>query len=455
MAYTKTIWVNDNEPDIDADNLNKMEQGIYDGQLNAEWGHITGSLENQPEIPSIGGEAENNISFIHTPNNYYDSVEKTEDKKLNSTGTALEDAEGFNTTDFIKVVSGNTYEYDAEGLTEGEVVWEYNANKEPIQSTALTSHNQVITMTSNTKYVRLSVGTYYYMVDTPLIQNKIVVDNETFTETIKVGTEVDDKSKVNVLHSKNLFDKNTMVLDGINISSSTGAVQSATNNASILIKVKPNTIYTLSKTAGARFVAGTYPTVPIAGTTTLSNYIANNSGSSITITTGASDNYLIAWVWYGNGDTLTEAEMINSVQVEEGSVATSYEPYVVPSINVDGETIYQAPVVLWTNPSPTSSFAGQEITLNDDIGNYSYYEILYLFSSGSESDIELTTGRIETSKRAFLSALASVNNSIAAHRRLVTSLNNNKITFSVGQTITTSVITNNNILIPYKILGYK
>ena len=30
MAYTKTVWVNDSEPDIDAENLNKIEQGIYD-----------------------------------------------------------------------------------------------------------------------------------------------------------------------------------------------------------------------------------------------------------------------------------------------------------------------------------------------------------------------------------------------------------------------------------------
>lgn len=30
MAYTKTVWVNDTVPSINADNLNKIEQGIYD-----------------------------------------------------------------------------------------------------------------------------------------------------------------------------------------------------------------------------------------------------------------------------------------------------------------------------------------------------------------------------------------------------------------------------------------
>ena len=33
MAYTKTVWVNDESPDINAANLNKMEQGIYDAQF--------------------------------------------------------------------------------------------------------------------------------------------------------------------------------------------------------------------------------------------------------------------------------------------------------------------------------------------------------------------------------------------------------------------------------------
>lgn len=32
MAYTKTVWVNDEKPAINADNLNKIEQGIEDVQ---------------------------------------------------------------------------------------------------------------------------------------------------------------------------------------------------------------------------------------------------------------------------------------------------------------------------------------------------------------------------------------------------------------------------------------
>ena len=36
MAYTKTQWVNNQEPSISAENLNKMEQGIYDAQFPDE-----------------------------------------------------------------------------------------------------------------------------------------------------------------------------------------------------------------------------------------------------------------------------------------------------------------------------------------------------------------------------------------------------------------------------------
>lgn len=73
MAYTKTTWVNDQSPDINADNLNKMEQGIADAQFpdggtagqflkkgsngvewgdvtDPVWGNITGTLADQTDL---------------------------------------------------------------------------------------------------------------------------------------------------------------------------------------------------------------------------------------------------------------------------------------------------------------------------------------------------------------------------------------------------------------------
>lgn len=74
MAYTKTQWVNNEEPSINATNLNKIEQGIYDAQFpdngstgqmlvktdtgygwddipeSAQWGNITGQLSEQTDL---------------------------------------------------------------------------------------------------------------------------------------------------------------------------------------------------------------------------------------------------------------------------------------------------------------------------------------------------------------------------------------------------------------------
>ena len=36
MAYSKTVWVNDNAPALNAVNLNKIENGIYDNANNVD-----------------------------------------------------------------------------------------------------------------------------------------------------------------------------------------------------------------------------------------------------------------------------------------------------------------------------------------------------------------------------------------------------------------------------------
>jgi len=110
--------------------------------------------------------------------------------------------------------------------------------------------------------------------------------------------------------------------------------------------------------------------------------------------------------------------------------------------------------ILWTNLSPTSDFAGQEITLSDNLSNYSYYEILYLFSKND--NYELTTGKIETNRLAFLQTLSSRGGNLVGYRRLPSAINNNKITFGGGSVISSSGTTeDNSICIPIYIIGYK
>lgn len=53
MAYTKTVWVNNQAPAINADNLNKIEDGIYNSVRYADAQNLTNTQKAQA-ISNIG-----------------------------------------------------------------------------------------------------------------------------------------------------------------------------------------------------------------------------------------------------------------------------------------------------------------------------------------------------------------------------------------------------------------
>ena len=151
---------------------------------------------------------------------------------------------------------------------------------------------------------------------------------------------------------KNLFDKN----NALNAYIGTYSILDNNSAKTVYCQCKPNTTYTVSKTAGERFVVGTTTDSPQAGTP-VNNQITNNRASSITITTGVNDYYLVAYVWNQNVDTLTAQQMLDSVMVELGSTATIFEPYngVTTTISL-GQTVYGGEVDV-VNGGGKSSFA--------------------------------------------------------------------------------------------------
>lgn len=109
-------------------------------------------------------------------------------------------------------------------------------------------------------------------------------------------------------------------------------------------------------------------------------------------------------------------------------------------------------VVLWTNSSPTSNFVGQQITLNDNLNNYDYYEVLYDENITNQSCY--STGKILSNKMTRLLFSGTYNKT-----RAITNISDNKLTFSNGyinETYGSGTITNDNsIIIPLQIIGYK
>lgn len=134
MAYSKTVWNNNTPPDISAENLNKMEQGIYDAQFpdngstgqilsktndgvgwvdaptSAEWGDITGQISEQTDLYS---ELESKIT-MPSGGTTGQVLTKT------ATGQAWQDASGGGNVDTVNGISpdANKNVQTAADLTE-------------------------------------------------------------------------------------------------------------------------------------------------------------------------------------------------------------------------------------------------------------------------------------------------------------------------------------------------
>lgn len=143
---------------------------------------------------------------------------------------------------------------------------------------------------------------------------------------------------------KNLFDKdNANTLAAYISSASPYEIMSSSGNTTIYIPCEPNTTYTISKVADNVFRAGTTTTVPADGIPT-NNFIRNDTGSSLTLTSSAGDKFIAVFVRNAYSSH-TEEDILSSIQIEKGS-ATTYAPYFEPielcKIGTYQDYIYQS-----------------------------------------------------------------------------------------------------------------
>lgn len=127
---------------------------------------------------------------------------------------------------------------------------------------------------------------------------------------------------------KNLFDKNNLNYIAGYLTVNGNKIESSSKTDTYYIECNPNTTYTLQrekvKTSGQVFRFASYSEVP-----TYNNQFTVIVGGliddlTLTITTGANAKYLA----FSMGNVLhTDTEYIDKVQIEQGSSATTYEPY--------------------------------------------------------------------------------------------------------------------------------
>ena len=140
-----------------------------------------------------------------------------------------------------------------------------------------------------------------------------------------------------------------------------------------------NTTFSIS--SGIILKAGTYTASGVSGGSSSTYYygiLQNNSwvfrnyNGSDTFTISSDTTYSTILIVVGNGTTVSNVTI--SPMIQKGSTATTYEPYVTPSINVNGEEIYSKPVVLFNNANGLFD----DITLTDSKSNYSKLEIYFI-----------------------------------------------------------------------------
>lgn len=130
---------------------------------------------------------------------------------------------------------------------------------------------------------------------------------------------------------KNLFDKD-------NVNQLTGSLnpnnkyEAGGANRIVYIPCEPNTTYTVQKRNDGdtnRFVVATSNSV-LENADPIYGRIEDYNAKSITITTNASARFLNVLYYRTAETTLTEQQVLDSIQIEKGSTASSYAPYFTP-----------------------------------------------------------------------------------------------------------------------------
>jgi hypothetical protein len=263
---------------------------------------------------------------------------------------------------------------------------------------------------------------------------KISVGNLTPSndKLVHVGTSVDEDYRVNVLFSKELYNSAT-ITNGIGISDTNGATYVDNNLFTtdyIDISGASDICWYGSANASGKGLWGAFYDSSkqyVSGITTTNNTFA------------VPDN--AKYVRLSMRKTYT-----NSASIQKGT------SIIIPSINVDNEEVYSKPVVLWQNQNMAQSFAGQTITLNDTLNNYSYYEVIY--SEWQNNGNMFNSGKIPSNMKTKLYQPASVN-----YQRVITSASGNSMTFSSCTYYATynnaTGTTENDRIVPYQVIGYK
>lgn len=212
-----------------------------------------------------------------------------------------------NTTYYL---SGNNYDNTTAQI------WLIDKNKNRLSTVGNYKNTHEITTTSTTAYIGVSIADYDGTAD----MNTIMLEEgstATSYEPYKENEVLIDMSK------PNLFDKDNANVLNVNLSNDNYISGESPSNRVLYIPIKENTTYTINKVLSSYFRIGTTTDIPTYNEQYYQK-ITNNTGTSITITTNQTAKYLIVWYYNSGADTLTEQQILDSIQIFEGTSTTPY-----------------------------------------------------------------------------------------------------------------------------------
>lgn len=164
-------------------------------------------------------------------------------------------------------------------------------------------------------------------------------DDKFLTNGVNIGTSVDSSYRTNILHSKNLLNKNGF-RNGYISYEGVFTSENQTATFSQYVKVQSNTDYIMSVNETIRSINIVYYN---ASKTFISRTTTVNNISQRQFTTPNNCEYVLILISKNSSDTMTQA-IIDSLQpqLEIGTTPTTYEPYITPSIVVDNDEIYKS-----------------------------------------------------------------------------------------------------------------
>ena len=154
--------------------------------------------------------------------------------------------------------------------------------------------------------------------------------------TVYVGpTEPTDGQDVWIQKSVNMLNKNNPLIVHAYPDGNTKSWLFDNNGYSFVVEIESNSEYVITKPSGANiFNISTSTSMPTSGGSATN--LVDGTNNEIHIRSGANDKYLIGYFAW-SGEAIDVAALLNGVQVQKGSVATSYEPYTDKKIFVKND----------------------------------------------------------------------------------------------------------------------